>query len=974
MLSGFPVFLTLGICVRVCAAHAATAPFGDVQFVARSFTPVPLEVRGLRHALFSLDGIWRINLSPGNGFENDPTDGPGWSDFTVPGQFVQQGFDVPRDKPVALATDFLIHKSWRGRRVFVRFDAVHGGADYWLNGKHLGYSENLFTPIEFDATDCIRIGEANHLAVSITVQTPSELASFSSDYAFHNLGGIDRSVHVFAVPSVYVADMRHDVALDEDYKNAILTVEMLVANKGETAIGPLVADVILLDPNGRSVELDGAHKELGTVDSGERRVVFELPVSNPLLWSAEKPHLYDLLLELRNKERLLERIGRKIGFRVIETHDGQLWVNGKRVKLAGVNRHEIDPLTGRAATARHGEEDARLLREANFNFIRTSHYPPTQEFLDACDRLGVYVECEAPFCWTRGGRGEDDPKLTNLFLTPTAAMIAYHRRHPSIVLWSLGNESGQGPDGENVLPRNFAATLELCKKQDSSRPVLFNNEWAKDGRACDIAVVHYPPFPPEDYKFVKDDPRPILIDEYFPPQTFTFAEELYLNPGLDVVNWSTGQNSPGSYWSQIYKSRNVIGGSIWAGIDEEFIFKDGTVRGYGPWGFLDVWRRKKSLWWDAKLIHSPIWIPVRRVEFAPGQRTVQIPIENRYAFTNLNEVRAIWELGAKHGRCRLDLPPEATGAIEVAVPKNTPRGSLLALRFFDGKGTLITAHGVTLGTPDIAIPPKPSAGPPDWQDTGNTISIHGEGFRLELNKTTGAFDQSPPLLKRFPTIFATRRQDKNVFNPNGLPYAQFPDESTRVIEALNAEARDEGLSITIRDRYKDFAGMIEMLWDKKGRFTASFDYTYSGEAFNVSELGLRFLVDERCQEIRWRRLTEWDVYPEDHIGRPQGIAFAHTAGIGETFPPYLTPPKHPWRLDANEYGARDFRTTKYNILEAQLLAPDHCGIHVDSDGTANVRVCLAPGGVQFHMLVSKPPAQLTPGCRFSGSFSASLSG
>jgi len=98
---------------------------------------------------------------------------------------------------------------------------------------------------------------------------------------------------------------------------------------------------------------------------------------------------------------------------------------------------------------------------------------------------------------------------------------------------------------------------------------------------------------------------------------------------------------------------------------------DGTVRGYGPWGFLDVWRRKKSLWWDAKLIHSPIWIPVRRVEFARGQRTVQIPIENRYAFTNLNEVRAIWELGAKHGRCRLDLPPQATGAIEVTVFQET---------------------------------------------------------------------------------------------------------------------------------------------------------------------------------------------------------------------------------------------------------------------------------------------------------------
>ncbi|MBI5091714.1 MAG: hypothetical protein HZB26_04625 [Candidatus Hydrogenedentes bacterium] len=956
------------------ASANASAALTDLYFIPPNFVPIPLKTPGLARATISMDGVWRINPKPGAAFATEPTDGAAWSDFHVPGQFLQQGFDVPREKPVTLATDFVAPASWRDRRVFLRFDAVHGGVDYWLNGKRLGYSENLFTPVEFDITDSVRVGESNHLALSVNVETASELASFSSNYAFHSLGGVDRSVHVFALPSVHIAELRHEVTLDAQYKDAILTVDLLVANKRNQKTEPLSVELSLIGADGRVVPLDGTRRKLACIERGEQHLDFEIPVPSPLLWNAERPNLYTLRAELRSAGKLLERVERSIGFRVIETRNGQLLINGKSVKLAGINRHEIDPLTGRAATAKHGEEDARLLKEANYNFVRTSHYPPTQEFLDACDRLGLYVECEAPFCWTRTGRGEDDPALTKSFLTPTAAMLAYHRAHPSIIVWSLANESGQGPDGENALPSNFAATRAFCKHQDPSRPLLFNNEWAREGGACDIAVLHYPPFPPEQYKYVKDDPRPILIDEYFPPQTFTFADELYLNPGLDVVNWSTGQNSPTSYWNQIYQSKNIVGGSIWAGIDEEFIFKDGKTLGYGPWGFLDVWRRKKSLWWDTKLIHSPIWIPIRRIEVPADQSAVSIPVENRYSFTNLSELKTTWELGNRRGACRLDIPPQTAGAIAVPVSKNLAPGSLLVLRFFDTKGTLVTAHGITFGAPTLVTPPKPSAGCPNWHDNGKTIVVRGKEFDFELDKSTGALSQSSPGLKRFPTLFATRREDKNAFNPNGLPYAQYPDAATRVIDAVTAEACAEGLCIILRDHYKDFSGAVKMVLDNDGQLSSSFDYTYSGQAFNVSELGLRFLVDERYHEIRWRRLTEWDVYPTDHIGRPQGTALAYHTKTSAPFPPYHEPPKHAWYLDANEYGTRDFRCTKYNILEAQLLAHDRTGIRVDSDGSANVRACLAPDGVQFHLLLSAPPAQLTPGCKFSGNFSARLCG
>src|SRR5262249_3197951 len=158
---------------------------------------------------------------------------------------------------------------------------------------------------------------------------------------------------------------------------------------------------------------------------------------------------------------------------------------------------------------------------------------------------------------------------------------------------------------------------------------------------------------------------------------------LKINPGLDIVNWSTGQNGTNSWWSQIYESKSVAGGAIWAGIDEEFFFPDGTNRGYGVWGFLDVWRRKKSLWWDSKLIHSPVFISTRTLPLAAGQKSVRVPVQNRYSFTDLSELKCEWSLGGKQGRVTCKVPPGSRGEIEIPLPRGTTNGSLLTLRFYD---------------------------------------------------------------------------------------------------------------------------------------------------------------------------------------------------------------------------------------------------------------------------------------------------
>ncbi len=947
-----------------------SAPFSTLSFLPPHYVPIPEEVAGLRMPVVKLDGIWRINPSPSADFQTQSTKGAGWADFTVPGQWLQQGFDVPRDRSVGVATDFDIPASWKGKRIVLRFDAVHGGTDYWLNGHHLGYSENLFTPVEFDITDAALIGKTNHLALTMKVDTPSESLSWSSNYAFHNLGGIDRSVRIMALPPVHLSELHLETDLDKEYRDATLILKLGLSNSTDAAAEGLSMRVSLQAPDGSDVILAGSGSTLDPLQPGETQVTRKFFVRDPLRWNAEKPHLYKLMVGLYRSGALVEQVQQNVGFRKIEVKGSALLVNGRRVKLAGACRHEVDPLTGRAATARHAEEYVRLAKDANFNFIRTSHYPPTREFLDACDRLGMYVEVEGPFCWVRG-RGEDDPSLAAAFLTPAAAMLDYNRNHPSIIMWSLGNESGSVPDGANKLPANFERERQFIHKQDPSRPTIFNNEWAKDGGACEIACLHYPPFPPEQYEYVKDDHRPIFLDEYTLPQSFIVQEEADLNPGLDTIFGSSGQNAPNSVWNQLYYSDRTLGGSIWAAGDEEFYLKDGT-KGYGTWGFYDVWCRHKSLFWDDQRIYSPVWIPIRRLDYKPGAQTLRIPVENRYSFTDLSELKITWEVAGKKGRCKTALAPESKGELEVRISDGMPEGSLLVLRFNEPGGRLVTACGVTLGdVPPVKVP-APTAGCPAWRDDGRSITVDGKGFHFVLDKATG--DVTGSKLLRFPRLHAARRQSKNVFNPGGTEFALYPDDSTRQVDSVTAEQKGDALAIRVSDYYKDYHGYVEMLLDKEGRADVSFHYTYSGEPFDVSEIGLRFLMDSGCQEIRWKRKTEWDVYPDDHIGRPEGHAQAHMGkewgNVG--FTPYHSKPKWPWYLDENQWGTRDFRATKYNIYQAQLVTPDGSGIRADSDATTDVRACLDQGGVLFNALLSSPPAKVNTNDELSGKFSIAL--
>lgn len=959
-----------------------TISASELNFEATTYRPLPVMVDGLKSHEIKLNGVWKIDPTPADSVRDNSLTAKSWADINVPGQWLQQGFDIPQDKHAAMAKEFTIPKEWADYRIFLRFDAIHAGTNYWLNGKKLGYSENLFTPVEWDITDAALVGQTNRLDLDMKVETASERLSFSSGYAFHNLGGIDRAVRIYALPKVHVKNMRLLTDLDSAYKDAEMKLNVTLDNSTKPANG-LALHVTVLDANGKAAQIS---KSSMPIKSNEP-VDMTVKVINPLKWTAEKPHLYKMVLELKSGGSVIERIERNIGFRKIEIRGKQVYINGQRVKFAGACHHEFDPLTGRADAMRHAEQDVKLIKDSNLNYLRTSHYPPTQELLDAADRLGVYVECEAPFCWV--GPSEDLNDLKAI-LTPTSAMVDYCHTHPSIVMWSIANESS--------FNKTFEFSNKLIKKLDPTRITTFNNPDLE--RICDTVNWHYPPMPYSDK--MTDDPRPLLFGEYWFPVCHE-QTDVSINPGLREL-WGHGQAEPDSAfakdasasydqpiimpgaragsWSTIYHSKSIFGGAIWAEIDEPFYFQNGTHCGFawhhGFWGLYDAWRRPKPEAELAKLIFSPVWFPVRQIAYSTGQESVTISVENRYSFTNLRELAFTWEIGKKKGKVKTNLAPGKTGDIKIPIPMGTGEGTKLTLRVSDSEGKVINVLNVALGKEKQAALPQPKLAP-EWHDDGEKITVKGNNFGLVMNIKTAMFDTTNPAHKApimsFPILHITRHDYGDLNGPNSPPYEVLPDPKTREIEGVGVGEQLNGVEIRIKDHYDKFDGTVIWLIDKNGVGKVSYDYTYLGdESIDAREIGISMLLQPRYDELKWKRWSEWgDVFPKDCISRTEGSAKSRRSNdlpdVAET-----VRPAWPWSLDQTELGTADFRSIKFNIYEASLVAPDGSGVRVNANADAHIRASLAKDGVKMHLLKQCPIGRvlLKKDDHLTGEFTVSL--
>jgi beta-galactosidase len=975
----------LAIVLYVFIAAGMVGPLAAADY---RITPAPAAVPGLVTPLLSLNGPWKFQPAPTKDFFTlSEKKAAAWKTIQVPGDWTMQGFAVKPWTAAGYLKTVLVPKAWAGKRVFLRFDGVQSDARIWVNGRPAGSHQGGFNAFEFDVTDLIRPGSANTIAAAVQNESAADELASGTQYAAYQFGGITRKAALIAVPETHITAMRIITAFDEKYEDARLRVDFQVRNSGRTAEPNAEIMVSMIDPAGNAVCVSPGMLSWGALPAGASMAKsFEADVVKPRHWDAEHPSLYRLIAELKTGGRIRQTITRNFGFRQVEVVGTQVFINGSPIKVRGVNRHETHPLLGRSLTPELWRKDAELFRAANINYIRTSHYPPAEEFLDACDELGLFVECEAPLVWINHGANEkwkkenpDDPKFTPLLERAIGEMIAFHADHPSIIFWSLANESGWGP--------NWAKAREFADNADPTRPKTFHDQTygAYNNRGSvgmPIANYHYPaPNGPEQ---VVDFNRPLLYGEYCHVNCYN-RTELAADPGVRDEYGRGFQRM----WELINGSPVVLGGAIWAGINDIFFLPEGRAVGYGDWGLIDGWRREKPEYWHVKKSYSPIHVrPDALPAPAPGQ-SLRLQVENRHDFTNLSEVRILWRIEGESGAAICDLAPRSSGVLALR-PKSTDLdGRTLHLEFWDKRGFMIDAYEIAIGRRAVDPPPYRAleAGSLATKEDGARITIEGGSFRWIFDRTSGAVTRGEaggvtvmnggPALMILPQTTGPCVTD---YSLDTKPFNEIaPDWAT---ESVEMKKDGEAVTITVKGRTKNAAGGYTVRFDGQGR--ARFDYEFKvSERINPRQWGLVLYLSRDFDTLSWSRKAQWSVYPENHIGRPVGTAKAWLPGREFKF---RVPPAWDWKDDQNELGGNDFRSTKSDLRWAALESGPGAGLLILPQGSLSARAFLdgnrvgwlaagfnSGGGDLFfaghHKLDDRP---LSPGESIKGSFTIQL--
>ncbi|MFG0289455.1 MAG: glycoside hydrolase family 2 TIM barrel-domain containing protein, partial [Rhodopirellula sp. JB044] len=520
----------------------------------------------------SLNGDWKFNWSkdpserPQDFFQND-FDVSGWDDIPVPSNWQLQGYGVPlytnmkypfhvdpprvmgkppkhftnysqRNPVGSYRREFNVPESWDGRKIYVQFNGVDSAFYLWVNGEMIGYSQGSRTPAMFDLTSHVTTG-TNTIAAEVYRYSDG---SYLEDQDFWRLSGIFRDVYLWSADQLQIRDYFVHTDLDDNYRDASLSVDVEVANALESA-ADFTVSAELLDENSDVVTTFEASQTVQPNDAA--KLTLQEDIAAPKLWTAETPNLYQLLLTLKDADgNTVESTSTRIGFREVEIKGLKLHVNGKPIYLKGVNRHEHDPETGHTVTREDMIADIQLMKQFNINAVRTSHYPNVPMWYSLCDEYGLYVVDETNIESHGMGYGKEslakDPKWGKAHMDRLQRMVERDKNHPSIIIWSLGNEAGNGV--------NFFANYDWIKQRDPSRPVQYEQAHFGD-RNTDIRCPMYASID-RVVKYATENPdRPLAQCEYSHAM------------GNSVGNFQ-------EYWNA-YESHDALqGGFIWDWVDQ----------------------------------------------------------------------------------------------------------------------------------------------------------------------------------------------------------------------------------------------------------------------------------------------------------------------------------------------------------------------------------------------------------------------
>ncbi|MBO9619922.1 MAG: hypothetical protein J7539_12910 [Niabella sp.] len=892
-------------------------------FTIPELVPKPFAVSGVRQTELSLNGQWLFQIGAA----------AKQNKIEVPGEWEMQDYTVREGETGIYTKALQLPADWKGKVVKLRFDGVSSHAVVKVNGIKIAEHEGSFVPFEADITSALK-SDNNVLQVAVQANTISDKLACTSQYAAHTVGGILRNVVLRVLPKTYISDLAINTVFDDTHQNATLQINTAVEQDQDAYLYYL-----LRDANGKIVVSK-------TEKCKSQPVVIN--VKQPRQWNTEQPYLYELTVELSQKDGApIEVVKQKVGFRQVSVSGNQLLVNGQPIKMRGVNRHSIYPLTGRSITADLDVKDAVLFRNGNCNYIRTSHYPPTEAFLNACDSLGLFVESESSLCWINHGAApiwklwnyKDEKFLPYMIAANVEKMVA-QRNHPSVIIWSLGNES--------VWSELWDKVNTVTKKLDPTRPTTFHDQcWGGFNNAhskADIAVYHYPGI--NGPAACDTMSRPVLFGEYAHISCYS-RRELLTDPGV--------REAYGAPLVQLYDSmyhhKGCLGGAIWSGIDDIFHMPDGRIIGYGPWGPVDGWRRAKPEYYGMKKAYSPV--RVLKVEYPSGhQDGLRVLVENRYDFINLRDVLVQYTTDGDTKKINVAIAPHRTGVIELPVGRTARE---ISIRFTDPRGFVAEEEKIRLQKDEFPMLTEAAV---SATENDAAIEIQLGNITYLISKQTGILSAKKGeklLMKQgpVPAIVPMNYEDGGKPNVAGETYQNniYPIKDyplyTLFAKNMTIVKSNDQVKVAFETRFYDGSdGEQSYTFATNGTVTTEYLVNYRGKDVTPRQYGLMLQLPKSFDQLSWSRKGAFSSYPSNDIGRTEGEAqlnAKHIDGVEE----WGVVPKADWKDDANDLGSNDFRSTKRAIYFASLTDNSKDSVAVLSDGKQSSRSWLQDEAIQW---------------------------
>lgn len=914
-----------------------------------------------------LDGTWKFRWTPVPDerivefYQTDFND-KDWVGFPVPANWEVNGYGTPIyvsagypfkiDPPRVMGepkVDYTTYKErnpvgqyrrsfqlpagWEARgQTLLRFEGVMSAFYVWINGERVGYSQGSMEPSEFNITNYLHAGE-NQIALEVYRYSDG---SYLEDQDFWRFGGIHRSIHLLHTPDIRIRDYAvRTLPVSTDYQDFILQIDpQFSVYRGMTGKGTTLQGV-LKDASGREIAtlkgdvediLDLEHKA-GRMNEwypqrGPRKLGrMSATIKSPKRWTAETPYLYKLHLTLLTAEgEVIEQVEQAVGFRSVEIRNGQLLVNGAPVRFRGVNRHEHDPRTARVMSEERMLQDILLMKQANINAVRTSHYPNVSRWYELCDSLGLYVMDEADI-EEHGLRGTlaSTPDWHAAFLDRAVRMAERDKNHPSIVMWSMGNESGYGP--------NFAAISAWLHDFDPTRPVHYEGAQGAGG---------------------EPDPKTVDVISRF----YTRVKQEYLNPGIaegedkeraENARWErlleiaerTNDNRPvmtseyahsmgnalgnfKEYWDEIYSNPRMLGGFIWDWVDQG-IYKtlpDGRIMvAYGGDfgdkpnlkafcfnGLLMSDRETTPKYWEVKKVYSPVELRVESGE---------LRVTNRNHHTDLSQYRCLWTLsidGKQKDQGEITLPEVAPGESEtiplpvsIADMKASAKATSdlrLTISFILKRDALWAKAGHEVAWEQFCIQEGAllsskleNRGRLKVRADEEHLSISGSGFSIQWEKNaTGSLTSLTyhgkemlahpadfPLQPVTQAFRAPTDNDKSFGNWLAKDWSLHQMDNPRIsLDSFKHEVREDGaviVRVQTRNRYKEGMIVTKFLYTILSDGTIDLKTTFQPQGIlpELPRLGIAFCLSSDYNTFIWQGRGPQDNYPDRKTSAAVGL-------------------------------------------------------------------------------------------------------